>query len=88
MSCPTCEGRAPLAGGDAIESAEIEAVVSGIEYLVMQRRAGRRLSLAEQDPMEWRLLCEWAAAEDAYERAHQARVRVLVEALPRLMHND
>ena len=59
------------------------AVVAEIEQLVNERRAGRAVGLVELDPLTWELLTLWAATEAEFERAHQARMRQLFEALAR-----
>jgi hypothetical protein len=78
--CTRCDGRAPL----SVDGAEVEeagALAAHIERLVQERDSGRRLSRSLLDPLEWEMIVVWDSLVKAYERAHQARVTQLFEAL-------
>ncbi len=73
MTCPDCEGRAPLAEDEAAESQEDE-IVDRVERIVRERDGGRPVCLSELSPVEWELVLVWDQSEREYEQAHQRRV--------------
>ncbi len=84
QNCTTCHGRGPLTADELNEIGDDEStktIVARIESLARQRRAGRVLKLEELDALTWKLLVVWIAAEDAFNRAHQARLSALIKAL-------
>jgi hypothetical protein len=78
--CTRCDGRAPLSVEGA-EAEEADALAAHVERLVQERDSGRRLSRSRLDPLEWEGILIWDMIVKAHERAHQARVAQLFEAL-------
>jgi hypothetical protein len=59
----------------------VNAVVAHIEGLVVEQSAGRQPDLKDLTPLEWELLCLWHGHQAEFERAHQARMKQLFDAL-------
>lgn len=79
--CQACEGCPLKDTKPSVWNDEGEAVVAAVERLARERRAGKPVLPSSVDALTWELLLVWDEAVAAHERAHQARITALVEAL-------
>lgn len=81
-TCETCEGRGPARDEDApARSDEAEELLSQVEQLVLEKKAGRQLGPDDLPAWEWLALIEWHKHEDAFARAHQMRTKAMHEVI-------
>jgi hypothetical protein len=80
LSCPTCQGLAPLP--EVIdEDEEIEELVDSIERAVWEQYAGRRFGLEEFSPEEWQLIVLWRGLEREFKLVNELKMTAILEAV-------
>lgn len=81
-TCDGCRGRGPLTDEERESGAgsdDDRELLDHVERIIIERRAGRRVRPEHLSTLVWAALVEWERHDDAYARAHRARVKCMYE---------